>query len=234
MKLETLDQAAGTFLLSMPGIHNLLTHVDLNDDIQDNIRRFSFAEDIMAESIPGDITRLLFELKGGNRAAEESLIPIVYQELRRIASARLRNETRHHSLQPTALVHEAYLRLTKLKEIDWQSRSHFFAVSATIMRRILVDYARSNRTKKRGDGGTQITLNDGLLPAPEREPEILALDEALEKLAKLDKRQSKIVELRYFAGMSEEEAGEVLGISARTVKRDWRIAKAWLYAELQS
>jgi len=187
----------------------------------------------MAESIPGDITRLLFELKGGNRAAEESLIPIVYQELRRIASARLRNESRHHSLQPTALVHEAYLRLTKLKEIDWQSRSHFFAVSATIMRRILVDYARSNRTKKRGDGGTQITLNDGLLPAPEREPEILALDQALEKLAKLDKRQSKIVELRYFAGMSEEEAGEVLGISARTVKRDWRIAKAWLYAELQ-
>lgn len=216
------------------GNFNLLTHADLHDDIQDIIHSFSFPENVMAESIPGDITRLLFELKRGNRAAEESLIPIVYQELRRIASSRLRNETRHHSLQPTALVHEAYLRLTKLNEIDWQSRSHFFAVSATIMRRILVDYARANRTKKRGAGGTQITLNDGLLPVPEREPEILALDEALENLAKLDKRQSKIVELRYFAGMSEEEAGEVLGISARTVKRDWRIAKAWLYAKLQS
>lgn len=186
----------------------------------------------MAETRPGDVTRLLFELKGGNRSAEEQLIPLVYKELRRIASARLRDETRHHSLQPTALVHEAYLRLTRLEEIDWQSRSHFFAVSATIMRRILVDHARANQAKKRGEGTTFISLNDAMFPAPEREPEILALDEALNKLAKLDERQSKIVELRFFAGMSEEEAGEVLGISARTVKRDWRIARAWLYAEL--
>lgn len=186
----------------------------------------------MAETRPGDVTRLLFELKGGKRSAEEQLIPLVYKELHRIASARLRNETRNHSLQPTALVHEAYLRLTRLEEIDWQGRSHFYAVSATIMRRILVDHARANQAKKRGEGGTFISLNDAMLPAPEREPEILALDEALNKLAKLDERQSKIVELRFFAGMSEEEAGEVLGISARTVKRDWRIARAWLYAEL--
>jgi RNA polymerase sigma factor (TIGR02999 family) len=181
---------------------------------------------------PGDVTRLLFELKAGNKSAEEQLIPLVYQELRRIASARLHNEARHHSLQPTALVHEAYLKLTKLREIDWQSRSHFFAVSATIMRRILVDHARSNKAKKRGEGETFISLNDAMIPAPGREMEILALDEALNKLAKLDERQSKIVELRFFAGMNEEEAGEALGISSRTVKRDWRIAKAWLYAEL--
>jgi RNA polymerase sigma factor (TIGR02999 family) len=184
------------------------------------------------ENDPGEVTRLLFELKAGNRAAEERLIPLVYKELRRIASARLRHEAAHHSLQPTALVHEAYLRLTQLQEIDWQSRSHFFAVSATVMRRILVDHARSSQARKRGDGVQTISLNDALFPAPERESEILALDEALDKLARLDARQSKIVELRFFAGMSEEETGHVLGISSRTVKRDWRAAKAWLFAEL--
>jgi RNA polymerase sigma-70 factor (ECF subfamily) len=185
------------------------------------------------ETSPGEVTQLLFELKAGNRSAEERLIPLVYRELRRIASARLRNETRHHSLQPTALVHEAYIRLTRLQQIDWQSRSHFFAVSATVMRRILVDHARASQAAKRGDGDLTITLNDAIFPAPEREPEILALDEALDRLAKLDERQSKIVELRFFAGMSEEETGEVLGISSRTVKRDWRVAKAWLFAELR-
>jgi RNA polymerase sigma factor (TIGR02999 family) len=184
------------------------------------------------KSEPGEVTRLLYELKAGNRAAEEQLVPLVYEELRRIASNRLRHEAIHHSLQPTALVHEAYLRLTRLQEIDWQSRSHFFAVSATLMRRILVDHARANQARKRGDGMGTITINDALFPAPEREPEILALDEALDRLAKLDERQSKIVELRFFAGMSEEETGHVLGISARTVKRDWRAAKAWLFAEL--
>lgn len=187
---------------------------------------------IPLENDPGEVTRLLFELKAGNRAVEERLIPLVYKELRRIASARLRQEAAHHSLQPTALVHEAYMRLTKLQEIDWQSRSHFFAVSATVMRRILVDHARTNQARKRGDGIGTISLNDALSPAPEREPEILALDEALDRLAQLDARQSKIVELRFFAGMSEEETGHVLGISARTVKRDWRAAKAWLFAEL--
>jgi RNA polymerase sigma factor (TIGR02999 family) len=185
------------------------------------------------ENDPGEVTRLLFELKAGNHAAEERLIPLVYKELRHIASARLRQESAHHSLQPTALVHEAYLRLTQLQEIDWQSRSHFFAVSATVMRRILVDHARANQAKKRGDGMGTISLNDALFPAPEREPEILALDEALERLARLDERQSKIVELRFFAGMNEEETGHVLGISSRTVKRDWRAAKAWLFAELK-
>jgi len=184
------------------------------------------------KSDPGDVTQLLLELKAGNRAVEERLIPMVYQELRRIALIRLKQEAAHHSLQPTALVHEAYLRLTRLREVDWQSRSHFFAVSATVMRRILVDHARANQAGKRGDGVGTISLNEAIFPAPMRDPEILALDEALDRLARLDERQSRIVELRFFAGMSEEETGHVLGISARTVKRDWRTAKAWLFAEL--
>jgi RNA polymerase sigma factor (TIGR02999 family) len=184
------------------------------------------------DTAPGDVTRLLLELKQGNKEAEGKLIPLVYNELRRIAGTYMRREAPGHSLQPTALVHEAYLRLTDLKKIDWQSRSHFFAVSATIMRRIVVDHARASRARKRGDGWDAVSLNDAILPSPERAPEILALDEALNRLAELDQRQSKIVELRFFAGMSEEETGNVLGISARTVKRDWRIAKAWLFKEL--
>jgi RNA polymerase sigma factor (TIGR02999 family) len=181
---------------------------------------------------PGEVTRLLHELSQGNKDAEGLLIPLVYSELRRIAAAYLRRESQDHSLQPTALVHEAYLRLTEIKEIDWQSRSHFFAMSATIMRRILVDHARASRARKRGDGWDAVSLNDALLPSPQRAPEILALDEALKRLEELDERQSKVVEFRFFAGMSEEEIGIALGISARTVKRDWRIAKAWLFKEL--
>ena len=183
---------------------------------------------------PGEVTQLLFELKAGNRAAEERLIPLVYRELHRIATIRLRGENDNHSLQPTALVNEAYLRLTKLRDIDWQSRSHFFAISATLMRRILVDYARAQHAGKRGSREITISLNDALISAPEPEPEIIALDAALNRLAQLDERQSKIVELRFFAGMSEEETGQVLGVSSRTVKRDWRIAKAWLFAELHT
>jgi RNA polymerase sigma-70 factor, ECF subfamily len=181
---------------------------------------------------PGEVTNLLLELKQGNKEAEGRLIPLVYKELRRIAAIYLRREHHDHSLQPTALVHEAYLRLTDIKEIDWQSRSHFFAVSATLMRRILVDHARANNARKRGNGWDAVSLNEAILPSPDRAPEILALDEALNKLAMFDERQSKIVELRFFAGMSEDETGNALGISARTVKRDWRVAKAWLFKEL--
>jgi RNA polymerase sigma factor (TIGR02999 family) len=180
----------------------------------------------------GEVTNLLLELKRGNKEAEGLLIPLVYKELRRIAASYLRRESPGHSLQATALVHEAYIRLIDIREVDWQSRSHFFAVSATLMRRILVDHARASQARKRGNGWDAVSLNEAILPSPERAPEILALDEALNKLASLDERQSKIVELRFFAGMSEDEAGNVLGISARTVKRDWRIAKAWLFKEL--
>ena len=181
---------------------------------------------------PGEVTNLLLELKRGNREAEGLLIPLVYRELRRIAARYLRRESPGHSLQATALVHEAYIRLIDIREVDWQSRSHFFAVSATLMRRILVDHARASQARKRGNGWDAVSLNEAILPSPERAPEILALDEALNKLASFDERQSKIVELRFFAGMSENEAGNVLGISPRTVKRDWRIAKAWLFKEL--
>lgn len=181
----------------------------------------------------GEVTHLLHELKKGNKEAEGLLIPLVYKELHRIAAGYLRREAAGHSLQPTALVHEAYLRLTNVQEIDWQTRSHFFAVAATIMRHILVDHARISQARKRGGGWDAVSLNEAILPSPERAPEILALDEALSRLGILDKRQAKIVELRFFAGMTEEETGDVLGISPRTVKRDWRVAKAWLFKELR-
>jgi len=181
---------------------------------------------------PGDVTRILIDFRQGNREAQDRLIPLVYKELRRIASAHLRREAHHHSLQPTALVHEAYLRLIDIKQIDWQGRAHFFSVASTLMRRILVDHARANRAQKRGGSADTLSLDESLLPSPGRAPEILALDEALDQLALLDERQAKIVEMRFFGGMTEEETGDVLGVSARTVKRDWRIAKAWLFKEL--
>jgi len=171
-------------------------------------------------------------MKCGHKEAEALLIPLVYEELHRIAATYLRREAPAHSLQPTALVHEAYLRLTDVKRVDWQSRSHFFAISATIMRRILVDHARAGRARKRGNSWAAVSIDEAILPSPEQRAEIVALDEALTRLAQFDPRQAKIVELRFFAGMSEEEVGEVLGVSSRTVKRDWRIAKAWLFDEL--
>jgi RNA polymerase sigma-70 factor (ECF subfamily) len=184
--------------------------------------------------LPGEISHLLFRLKGGDRSAEDQLVPLVYKELRRLAAVYMRNERYADTLQPTALVHEAYLRLTRLQKIDWQSRSHFFAVSATVMRRILVEHARAQAAEKRGDRAHHIDIHDLDLAAPFRSPQLLALDEALYRLASMDLRQSKIVELRFFGGLSEEETGLVLGLSARTVKRDWRIAKAWLYSQLAS
>jgi RNA polymerase sigma-70 factor (ECF subfamily) len=181
---------------------------------------------------PGDVTELLVQLRAGKRDAEKLLIPLVYGELRRLAAHYLRGERSDHTLQPTALVHEAYLRLTKLHDVDWQSRSHFFATAATVMRRILVDHARAQQADKREALHNALNLEDALVVSPARSSELIALDEALDKLAQLDARRSKIVELRFFGGLSEEETGTVLGVSARTVKRDWRIAKAWLFDEL--
>jgi RNA polymerase sigma-70 factor (ECF subfamily) len=181
---------------------------------------------------PGEVTKLLVQMRAGQKGAEEKLIPLVYAELRRLAAHYLRAERADHTLQPTALVHEAYLRLTQMQEMDWQSRSHFFATAATLMRRILVDHARALRADKREGFREAINIEDVLVASPEKSAELIALDEALERLEKLDVRRSKIVELRFFGGLSEEETGEVLGISSRTVKRDWRIAKAWLYNEV--
>jgi RNA polymerase sigma factor (TIGR02999 family) len=179
----------------------------------------------------GEITRILSELRDGHRDAEERLIPLVYAELKRIAAAHLRRERRDHTLQATALVHEAYLRLIG-QTIDWQSRAHFFATAARMMRRILVDHARAQRALKREGALLRVDWNETLNYAEQRSGELVALDDALLRLASFDPRQSRIVELRFFGGMTEEEIGEVLGVSSRTVKRDWTIAKSWLYGEL--
>jgi RNA polymerase sigma-70 factor (ECF subfamily) len=180
------------------------------------------------ENDPGEITRLLFELKQGNRHAEEMLIALVYKELRRIAAGHLRREKAGHTLQPTALVHEAYLRLTQMQEIDWQGRAQFFAIASTIMRRVLVDYARAQKAKKRGEGWHLVSFNEAVFFSPERPADILALDDALNELATIRPRIADTVQMLYFAGMTEDEVGTVQAISTRTVKRDMRFAKAWL------
>jgi RNA polymerase sigma-70 factor, ECF subfamily len=182
---------------------------------------------------PHVITRLLHDLRKGDKSVEHQLIPLVYADLRRIAGARLRREVSANSFQPTALVNEAYLRIANLHKIDWQDRTHFFAVAANIMRQILVDHARARLTEKRGGSMVVIELSESLTPSQQPAMEVLALNDALDLLARRDARQARVVELRFFAGMTEEETAEVLGISARTVKRDWRMAKAWLFHQLR-
>ncbi len=181
---------------------------------------------------PG-VTRLLVQWTEGNQQAMEQLLPLVYDELRRLARSYLQRERPGHTLQSTALVHEAYMRLVD-QEVTWQSRAHFFGIAAQMMRRILVDHARTRNAAKRGDGAERVTLDEGLVAAAERDVNVLALDEALTRLAQLDEQQSKIVELRFFAGLSIEDTSELLKISPATVKRDWAMAKAWLYREMQA
>jgi len=185
-------------------------------------------------SQPGEVTQLLAQLRKGDKEAEARLIPLVYDELRRLAGYYLRGERPGHTLQPTALVHEAYLRLTELTEINWQNSSHFFAISAQMMRRILVDHARAQLSEKRGGTTKDVTLETVPDLSIEKSASLLALEDALLQLAQLDPRQSQVVELRFFGGLTEEEAAVVLGVSTRTVKRDWRLAKAWLYQELNT
>jgi RNA polymerase sigma factor (TIGR02999 family) len=190
----------------------------------------------MNQSSAQDITQLLLAWGKGDRAALEELMPIVYEELRRLAKHYMRRQKPDHTLQTTALVHEAYLRLIDSSRVQWQNRAHFFAISAQLMRRILVDSARSKNSLKRGGGKLekfqQVDLNESLAAAKEPETDLVALDEALNRLANLNERQSRVVELRYFGGLSEDEIAEALGISARTVRRDWSLARAWLYREL--
>jgi len=185
------------------------------------------------ETPPEDITLLLSELKNGNQEAASKLMPLVYDELRRLARGYMRRERPEHTLQPTALVHEAYLKLIKQRSIDWQGRSHFFGIAAQLMRRILIDHARGHLREKRGGALQVFSLDEALVFSPGQSAELVRLDEALERLAKIDPRQSKIVELRFFGGLSVEEAAEFLGISPKTVKRDWSMAKAWLHGELR-
>jgi RNA polymerase sigma factor (TIGR02999 family) len=184
----------------------------------------------MQES-PGEVTQLLAEMKLGNKEALPKLIPLIYNELRRLAAHCLRDERSGHTLQPTALVHEAYLRLVEQSRADWRNRAQFLGVAAQLMRRILVDYARQRVTAKRG-GGRSEPLEGGAEGCEIGQPEqVLAVDEALARLSKLDPQQAQVVELRYFGGLTVEETAAALDISPRTVKRDWTMAKAWLRVE---
>ncbi len=186
----------------------------------------------MATSGSQEITQLLVAWGNGDQAALETLMPLVYDELRRVAARHLRGQRPGHTLQTTALVNEAYLRLIDASQVHWQNRAHFFAVSAQLMRRILVDFARSRNYQKRGGGAQQISLDEAAEVAAGRSADVLALDEALTRLAALNLRQAQVVELRYFGGLSEEETAEALKVSLRTVQRDWNFARVWLHREL--
>jgi RNA polymerase sigma factor (TIGR02999 family) len=187
----------------------------------------------MTGPTPADITRILHEWQGGSREAFDRLIAIVYDELKTLAARQLAHEWRHDRLQTTAVVSEAYVRLFAQHEVDWQNRGHFFAIAAQVMRRIIVDYARHQLRDKRGGGVVTVELNEAIpTPAPMDPIDTLALDRALQKLEVLDPDHGRLVELRFFAGLTVEETAAALGVSPATVKREWTIAKSWLYREL--
>jgi len=179
-----------------------------------------------------NITKLLLDWRNGDSEALDRLMPLVYEELRRMANNYMRNERRGHTLQTSALVNEAYLRLVDHENIAWQNRAHFFGVAAQAMRRILVDHARTRNYQKRGGAAQQVSLDDAAMLADGRPAELIALDEALDELAKIDPRKSRVVELRYFGGLNIEETAEALGVSIPTVVRDWNTAKVWLMREM--
>lgn len=181
---------------------------------------------------PQDVTRLLLQWRSGDRQALDRLIPVVYDELRRIARRHMRRGGQGQTLQTTALVNEAYLRLVNQNSIEWRDRAHFFAVAAQVMRHLLVDRVRARQAQKRGGGACHITIDEAAVAGQSQTLELLALDQALNKLAEIDPRKSRLVELRYFGGLSTYETAEVLGVSEITVKREWAKAKAWLYREL--
>lgn len=178
------------------------------------------------------VTELLLAWRKGDAEALDRLVPVVYDDLRRVARNQLRNERREHSLQATALVNEAYLRLIEVKRIQWVDRAHFFAVAARLMRRILVDDARARRAAKRGGGAIRVSLADHAIAVGDQGPDVLALDDALESLTLVDPRKGRVVELRFFGGLTVEETAEVLGVSAGTVANDWTMAKLWLLKEM--
>jgi len=186
----------------------------------------------MSPGSGSDVTQLLVNWGNGDQQALEDLLPLVYDELRRLAGAYLRRERSGHTLQSTALVHEAFLKLVQQRDVHWRNRAHFFGIAAQRIRRILVDHARMGLAEKRGSGGIKVELNDVMAIASQREIDVLELDAALAKLTQMDERQSRIVELRFFAGMSVEETAEVMQLSPATVKREWSSAKAWLFREM--
>ena len=181
---------------------------------------------------PHQITELLAEWSDGNQAALDELYPLVYDELHRLARRYMSRERKGHTLQTTALINEAYVRLVDQRNVHWSNRSHFFAISAQIMRRILIDHARRHAYAKRGGGLHQVSLEEAATVTPEQSLEMIRLDEALKSLAEMDPRRSRVVELRYFGGLSNEEIAGVLHVSANTVTRDWNMARAWLYQQL--
>ena len=182
---------------------------------------------------PDDVARLLLELEAGDRSALDRLVPAVYRELRVIAARFLKNERREHTLQPTALVHEAYMRLAGQSGLRWESRAHFLGIAAQMMRRVLVEHARRRLAAKRLDGLVRVTLDDGRVGGA-RDVEVVSLHDALDALAKKDDRLARVVELRYFGGLTGAETAEVLGVGTATVDRDWRTARAWLLNELSA
>lgn len=179
-----------------------------------------------------DVTQLLKQWAAGDEQALEKLTPLVYRQLHRVAQRYMASERVGHTLQATALVHEVYIRLVDRQHTDWQDRAHFFAVSAQLMRRILIDFARSRHYEKRGGGATALELDEALTICRESDPSLLALDDALKSLAAVDVRKSKVVELKFFGGLSVDETAAVLRVSAETVVRDWRLSKAWLLREM--
>ena len=181
---------------------------------------------------PHEVTQLLIDWSNGSQDAVEHLFPLVYEELRRLAHRYMRRERPGHTLQTTAVVHEAYLRLIDQNHVQWQNRAHFFAIAAQMMRRILITHAQSHAYTKRGGGALKVSLDEAAILSPARAGELIALDEALKSLAVIDVRRSQVVELRFFGGLSNEEIAEVLKISPNTVTRDWNVAKAWLYREM--
>jgi RNA polymerase sigma factor (TIGR02999 family) len=188
---------------------------------------------LLITASPGAVTELLRAWGGGDDGALEQLTPLVEAELRRLARGYMRRERPGHTLQATALVNEAFLRLTAARGVCWQDRAHFLGISARLMRRVLVDHARSLGYRKRGGGAQRVTLDEGLVSSPEPPVDVVALDRALEALAAVDPRKGRVIELRFFGGLSVEETAEVLHVSPDTIKRDWRLAKLWLLRELE-
>ena len=186
----------------------------------------------MPNASTGQVTDLLVAWRNGDDGALERLVPLVHAELRRIARRHMAHERDGHTLQPTALVNEAYLRLVDARQVQWQDRAHFFAMSSRLMRRVLVDAARARAYQKRGAGATNVTLDEERMGTKARAADVIALDDALTVLASIDQRKCQVVEMRYFGGLSIEETAEALGVSVRTVKRDWTMAKLWLIREL--
>lgn len=187
----------------------------------------------MSKQSPSEITQMLIELTDGNQEVVNRILPHIYDELRRLAGSYLRRERSDHTLQPTALVHEAYMKLIDQRQVRWQNRAHFFGIAAQVMRRILMDHARKHIAEKRGGDAEKLPLEEEILiVSHERSAELVALDDALHGLAEMDEQKARIVELRYFGGLSIEETAEVMGVSVPTINRQWRTAKAWLYSQI--